>query len=588
MQKHKRKLAAIVAADVAGYTRLVHREEDNTVRTLRTHRTDFIEPLLGEHGGRVANTAGDSLLLEFASVVEAVRYAVAFQQGIMKRNANIPIDDRIRFRIGVHVGDVIDQDGDLLGDGVNIAARLESLSEPDGILISDDVYRQVRIRIDGSFEQDGPKELKNIAEPIVVWRWVHGGREISSPATSIDTGQPSLDMPSIAVLPFDNMSQDPEQEHLADGITEDIITGLSRFRWLRVIARNTTFAFKGKAVDMKQIAKNLGVRYLLEGSVRKAGNRIRVTGQLIDARSGNHIWAEHYDRDLVDLFAVQDAITETIVATIAPEIEQVERQRGERSVPGDVDIWLLYQKGMAAYYESSMEGLARAIEIFDEVTRRDPKFALAHAMSADARSRYCIHFVEANQHQKLAEEALVFARRATALDGRDPLTLHALSRAFAMLGRHKEAVATAQESVLLNPNYARFHHALGYILHLAGLNQDALDSLEYAQQLSPKDGFAAGFQTVLASTLLCLSRDAEALEAARRACQSANPRWWSFAITAAASHFLDLNDEAKIAMLDLHQLYPAFSLKQLELMATNWHTQSWERLIQGLRETGAS
>ena len=317
VQRENRKLAAIVAADVVGYSRLTGLDEEGTLRALRAHRSEFIDQMITDHAGRIANTAGDSLLVEFASVVDAVRCAVALQSGMAARNTDIDSDRQIRFRIGINIGDVIAQGDDILGDGVNIAARLEGLSEPGGILMSDDAYRQVRARIKDDFVSGGQKSLKNIADPVAVWRWSSGG----GGETAVAAPDPPVlpDRPSIVVLPFDNMSGDAEQEYFSDGISEDIITDLSKVSELFVIARSSAFAYKGKAVNIAAICAELGVRYALEGSVRRAANRVRINAQLIDGTSGGHLWAERFDRELTDIFDVQDEVTQKIVAALKIE-----------------------------------------------------------------------------------------------------------------------------------------------------------------------------------------------------------------------------------------------------------------------------
>jgi adenylate cyclase len=299
-QRVERRLTAIFAGDVAGYSRLMGADEEGTLSRLNAHRREFLEPKIAQHRGRIVKRTGDGILIEFASAVDAARCAVEIQHGMIERNAPEPQDKRIEFRIGIHVGDIIIEDGDMFGDGVNIAARLEGIAQPGGICISDDAYRQVRGKLDANFQDAGEQELKNIARPVRVYHLRPGGGATETPALALP------DKPSIAVLPFQNMSGDPEQEYFADGMVEDIITGLSRIKWLFVIARNSTFTYKGRATDVKQVGRELGVRYVLEGSVRKAADRVRITGQLIDAATGAHVWAQRFDRKLEDIFALQD------------------------------------------------------------------------------------------------------------------------------------------------------------------------------------------------------------------------------------------------------------------------------------------
>jgi len=350
----ERRLAAILIADVYGYTRLMGEDEAGTLRRLTALREQVLQPLIAEHTGRIVKLMGDGLLVEFPSIVDAVGCAVAWQAVVVEHEKEQPEADRLIFRIGVNLGDVLVDGDDIYGDGVNIAARLESLAEPGGICLSGDAYRQVRGKVDVGFEDIGLKEVKNVAEPLRVFR-VAIERPPSVAATK---PQPLPDRPSIAVLPFDNMSQDPEQEYLADGISEDLITALSKVRWFFVIARNSTFTYKGQAVEVTQVAKELGVRYVIEGSVRKAGSRVRVTAQLIDATTGRHVWAERYDRDLADIFELQDEMTQTIVAAVEPELGAAECERAVHKPPESLDAWETYQRGLWHLFNASKDDSA--------------------------------------------------------------------------------------------------------------------------------------------------------------------------------------------------------------------------------------
>jgi len=339
MQRH---LAAILAADVAGYSRLMGVDEEGTLTQLKAHRRALLDPKIEEHQGRIVKTTGDGMLAEFASVVDALRCAIEIQRGMLERNAGVPQERRIEFRVGINVGDIIIDGGDIYGDGVNVAARLEGLAEPGGICVSGRVQEDARGKFDIAFEDAGEQQLKNIAWPVRVYR-VRLSGDAAQP-------RPALELPakpSIAVLPFTNMSGDPEQDYFADGMTEDIITGLSRARWLFVIARNSSFAYKGRSNDVKRVAHELGVRYVLEGSVRKVGERVRISAQLAEGTSGRQLWAKRYDRELSDIFAVQDEITETIIGAVEPELGKVERRRSAGKRADNLDAWDLYQRGMS-------------------------------------------------------------------------------------------------------------------------------------------------------------------------------------------------------------------------------------------------
>jgi len=325
-QRVERRLAAILAGDVAGYSRLMGADEEGTLARLNAYRREFLEPTIAEHRGRIVKRTGDGILIEFASAVDAARCAVQQQRGMAQRNANVPADQRIELRIGIHVGDIMIEEGDIFGDGVNIAARLESIAQPGGICISDDTYRQVRGKLDLNFQDSGEQELKNIARPVRVYQLRPDAP--ASPGKTPASGLALPDKPSIAVLAFQNLSGDLEQEFFADGIAEEIITALSKAHWLFVIARNSSFTYKGKSVDVRQLGRELGVRYVLEGSVRKAGNRVRITAQLIDATGGHQVWADRYDRALEDIFAVQDEITRSIIGAIAPGIDSAHTRQG--------------------------------------------------------------------------------------------------------------------------------------------------------------------------------------------------------------------------------------------------------------------
>ncbi len=399
-----------------------------------------------------------------------------------------------------------------------------------------------------------------------------------------DTPTPLPDKPSIAVLPFNNLSGDPEQEYFADGMTEDIITGLSRFRSLFVIARNSTFAYKGKSPDVREVARDLGVRYILEGSVRRGGERIRITGQLIDAATGNHLWAERYDRELEDIFAVQDEVTEAIVAAIAPEIGEAERKRAQRKPPDNLDAWNLYQRGLASYYSSTEEGLKSAIEQFDKVNEFDPTFAPAFAMAAGARWRYVVHF-EPDDRAEYLNLALEKAYTAIALDPRDPTGLWNAGEVHSMLGQHDMAISKVEEAIGLNPNDAMSHYFLGSVLRRAGRAEEAIPHFDHAMRLSPHDIWITGMLTDRAFVLFDLERYEEALEWAQRARLSPNPRTMTFAVFAAVLSKLGRQDEARAAVTDLLAHAPGLTYAKYRenLFGT---PKVMARLAGALREAG--
>ncbi len=432
----ERRLAAILAADVVGYSRLMGIDEEGTLNQLRSIRAELIDPKITEHRGRIVKTTGDGLLVEFSSVVDGLRCATEWQRGMAERNAGTS-DDRIEFRIGINVGDVAVEDGDIFGDGVNVAARLEGLAEPGGICVSARVQEDAAGRLDLMFDDMGEQALKNIARPVRVYRVRATGAtptETTPNATPTEIAPVLPDKPSIAVLPFQNMSGDPEQEFFADGIAEDIITALARYPSLFVIARNSSFSYKGRAVDVKQVGRELGVRYVLEGSLRKSGNRVRVTAQLVEAETGNHVWAERYDRDLADIFAVQDEITEATTIAIAPAIADAEQQRAMRKPPASLDAWGVYQRGMWHLSKAGNEDNALAEKLFQRAVDLDPMFAGGYIGLSAVLSR-----AKGTQSE---EEAL--ARRAVALDGGNAEAHARLALSLLARGDHQGASSQAR------------------------------------------------------------------------------------------------------------------------------------------------
>jgi len=540
----ERRLAAIVATDMVGFSRLMEADEEGTLARQKAHRAELLDPAIAEHRGRIVKTTGDGLLIEFASAVDAVRCAVAMQVMLAEHETDVPEDHRILYRIGINLGDIITDGDDIYGNGVNIAARLEALADPGGVFLSRPVYDQVERQTDFAYEYLGEQRVKNIAEPVRCYR-------VGSPlaVTTNLSMQPSpvSDKPSIAVLPFNNLSGDPDQEYFADGMTEDIITGLSRFRSLSVIARNSTFAYKGKSVDVRDVAQDLGVSYVLEGSVRSGSGRIRITAQLIDAQTGNHLWAERYDRQLQDIFAVQDEVTDALVAAIAPEVGDAERKRSERKPPGSLEAWDIYQRGLADYHSSTEDSFRSAIAQFDRVNEIDPDFAPAFAMAAGARWRYVLHFNPDNRGDLIAQ-ASEKAGRAVLLDQRDPLCLANDGRVHSMLGRHDIALAKVDEAIALNPHDATVLFMRGAILCSAGRAEEAISQIDDAMRLSPHDMSFTGMLTHRAFVLFDLERYEEAFDGARRASLRPNPRSMTFALLAAVLVKLGCEEEARLAV----------------------------------------
>jgi adenylate cyclase len=551
-------------------------DEEGTLSALTGHHRELVGPCIAEHEGRVVKTTGDGLLAEFASAVDAVICAVALQDGMRQRNERTPPERRIAFRIGVNLGDVIVQGDDIFGDGVNVAARLEAMADAGGICISASVGEQVEGRIDIDLHDLGMQRFKNISRPVRVYAVRGNVRPTEAPMSL----PPIADKPSVAVLPFDNMSSDPGQEYFSDGMTEDIITGLSRFHSLFVIARNSSFAYKGRSPDVRDVARELGVRYVVEGSVRRLGTHLRTTAQLVNAK-GIHLWAERYDRELDDIFVVQDEITTAIVAAIAPEIGDAERARARRKPPDSLDAWGLYQRALATYPED----LKTAIEQFDEACQIDRSFGLAFAMAANARARYVLLFDPDNPEEML-KEALTMARTAITLDAQEATCHWASSRVESMLGHHDEALESAGEAIRLNPNDAMAHYWRARALGGAGRLEEAIPGIDKTIRLSPHHRTISGFETYRSFILFDLERYEEALKWARRARRAPHPIQVCFEVVTASLAELSRRDEAREALKDLLEKFPEASINFVRRRTWIGRPESKQRYLDALREAG--
>jgi adenylate cyclase len=592
----ERKLAAILAADVVGFSRLTSVDEDRTLARLRALRSDVIDPTIAVHLGRVVKRTGDGVLVEFRSVVNAVRCAIEIQTAMIERNAGLPPERRIEFRIGIHLGDVVEEsDGDLMGDGVNIAARLEGVAQPGAICLSEDAYRQVKTRLDLLVRDLGHTQLKNIPEPLKLYSLEVGAAPKASALPQAEIVAPNApgaaprlpDKPSIAVLPFANMSGDLEQEYFSDGITEDLITALSQIGWFFVIARNSCFAYKGQSTDTREVARNLGVAYVLEGSVRKAGNRVRITAQLIDGGSGNHVWAQRYDRDLADIFAVQDEIAGTLVGAIEPELGKAERARALAKRPSDLRAWDLYQRGLWHTYRRTREDLAEAQRMFQQAIEIDPGLARAYAAAEEACFfQFVGGYAEPGQAPKT--DALHFAERAVQLDGQDAFSRYALGRALTLVRRHDSAVFELRKAIELNPSFAQAHYALAMALATGGHPGDALPHIELAMRLSPQDPYFGQFLVRRAEAYLFLGRLEEAVEAAELSLREPNIQWSRWAILAAAQAHLGRLEEARRSIAALLTLRPGIDLAFARDYWPIADTTALEYLLEGLRKAGLS
>ena len=584
-----RRLAAIFAGDIAGYSQLMGADEEGTLRQLKAHRKELIDPKITEHRGRIVKTTGDGMLVEFVSVVDAVRCAVDIQRGMAERNADVPAETCIQFRVGINVGDIISDNNDIYGDGVNVAARLEALAEPGGIMVSRNVYDQVRDKLSFGFEDMGEQIVKNIARPIGVHRISLAENAapivVKSAAATSKTEPSTADRPSIAVLPFANMSGDPEQEYFADGISEDIITGLSKLRWFFVIARNSSFTYKGKAVDVKRVARELGVRYVLEGSVRKGGNRVRITAQLIDAATNNHIWADRYDGELTDVFELQDEITKKVVSAIEPKLLEAEAMRSKSRSAEDLGAWDMVMRANSLFWRLTKDEGEAAIAILRRAVERYPNYAPAHSMLAFMLliSGYAAWTLSELEPQVRQAETL--ATRAATLDDSDPWAHLALGYVAFTRRRTEEAVQQFQRSIDLNPNFAAAHGYFGWALALDGQSDRAIPHLEQAIRMSPHDPQNAIFFVGLAASHYLTGRFIEAVNFGRKAVQHRSTFTGGHRILCASLAQAGQLSEASVALQRLKELQPEISTAWIEKYVP--YTQGpMEKFLEGMRKAG--
>ena len=588
-ERVERRLAAILAADVAGYSRLMGQDEAGTLARLKAHRRELIDPSIAEHKGRIVKTTGDGILIEFPSVVEAIACAVTVQRGMAARNAATPEDQRIVFRIGVNLGDIIVDQGDIFVDGVNVAARLEALAEPGGICVSRVVRDQVRDKLDFAFEDMGEQQVKNIARPVRAHRILLGEEHRSSePAPHEPSAAPLAfpDKPSVAVLPFANMSNDPDQEFFADGIAEDVITALSRYSSLFVIARNSSFTYKGRAVDVKQVGRELGVRYVPEGSLRKAGRRIRVTAQLVEAETGKHVWAEHYDRDLADIFALQDEITGAVTIAITPVIAHAEQQRAMRKPPGSLDAWSAYQRGLWHLSKFSLESNAPSEKFFRQAIDLDPTFAGGYRGLAFAQWQAAAGGYQTRSLPEAQASAEALARQAVELDGADAEARAFLGEMFLYRGDQEGALAEAEGALAMMPNLADAHGVRGAALIFSGRPEEGLPTVQTCIRLDPRaPEMAVRLNWVTLG--LYFSRQYEAaIEAAKRGIRSHPDFPSTYRWLAAALGQIGQTGAAKEALEKAIAVAPA-SFEIFVGRRVPWHRpEDYAHMLEGLRKTG--
>ncbi len=579
---YKRKLTAILYADIAGYSRLTGDDEEGTHRRVM-EILDHASEQIKNDGGTVLRFAGDAILAEFSSAVTAVKCAVTIQNELNRRNQPLDDERKARIRIGINIGDVIEDRGEVYGDGVNLAARLEASAAEGGICISAAVFEQVQGKQEAVFIDGGEQRFKNIERPVRVYRWEpETVRSVANEMTPSSTS----DKPSIAVLALTNMNRDPDLDFIGDGITEDLITALSKIRSFKVISRESTFSYKGSAIDVRQVAKELGVRFVLEGSVRKAGNRVRITVQLIDAETGHHVWAERYDREMEDIFDLQDEMVRVIASALEPELNAFERERAVSKPPENLDAWELYQRALWHMWTYETENIRTALDLFRQASAADPKFAPAHAYYAYC----CYQFVilgTADDPDALLQEGMVAAKKALQCDDRDAISYFAIGRIHMMLGDHDASVAALRKSIELNPCFAQAYHGLAMALMLAGELAEAKQTTRQAVAMSPRDPMLWAFTIVHALNHILSEEHEDALEWANHTLQIPNATsYWPHAVKASALANLGRIDEARKSLALALQAKPDLSLEFLQENLPVKHAGGLDPYLDGLKKCG--
>lgn len=578
----KRKLTAILYTDVAGYSRLTGDDEEGTHRQVMDV-LDKVSQQISDAGGKVLRYAGDAILAEFSSAISAVKLAVDIQQQMAWKNQQVAADKKIQIRIGINIGDVIEDRGEVFGDGVNLAARLEAAAPEGGICISTSVHEQVQGKLEVEFFDGGNEQFKNINRPVHVYRWNPAQDVSSRPGESAKHGS---EKPSIAVLALTNMSNDPEQDFLGDGITEDLITALSKIRSFKVISRESTFSYKGSAIDVRQVAKELDVRFVLEGSVRKAGNRVRVTVQLIDAETGHHVWAERYDREMEDIFDLQDEMVRIIASALEPELSAFERERAANKSPDNLDAWELYQRALWNMWTFDTENIHTALDLFKRSSAADPKFAPAHAYYAYCCYQFVILGI-AEDPDALLQEGLREAKVALKCDDKDAISYFAIGRIHMMLGDHDASIASLRKSIELNPCFAQAYHGLGFALSLAGELEESGHTTKQAVEMSPRDPMLWAFTVVHALNHILGEEYEEALKWANHTLQI--PRasgYWPHAVKASALGNLGRVDEAKQSLALALDAIPDLSIGFLEKNLPTKYPGGIDPYLNGLKISG--
>jgi adenylate cyclase len=587
-ERVERRLAAVLAADVAGYSRLMGRDEERTLANLKSFRKALVDPAIAAHRGRIVKTTGDGMLVEFASAVDAARCAVEVQRGMAGQNADVPQDLRIEFRIGIHLGDIIIDDNDIFGDGVNIAARLEGIAVPGGVCISDDAYRQIRGKIDITFDDIGEQTLKNITEPMRAWHIRLAGeaapsiRSSSSPIQVQNLALP--DKPSIVVLPFDNMSAEPGQDYLADGIVEAITAALSCIRSFFVIARSSAFTYKGRATNARDIGKQLGVAYLLEGSVQKAGNRLRIIVQLIETEGGAHVWSSRFDGAIDDFFDLEDRITEQVAGALQPSIRIAEIERSRRKRPQDLSSYDYTMRAMPHVWALEKEESAKALELLEKALAIDPEYPLALSLAGWCHAQRSVY----NWADDIAVSQVMarsLAERAAEMSGDDPIILAILGAVHTFVRNYGTARVLLERAVTLDPNAAWAWTRLGWLENYADQSQKAIENFERALRLSPIDPMNFNNYVGIGSAHEVAQEYNMAAAFYRRALQERPNASWIYRNLASSLSGAGRDEEARQAYTELMRSYPDLTISKFK-QAMVFSPAVLDRMAENLRKLG--
>lgn len=559
----ERRLAAILATDVVGYSRLIRADEEGTLAALKSLRANLIDPLIVVHHGRIVKLMGDGMLVEFASVVDAVRAATEIQQAVVEHHADIPAEQSIALRMGINLGDVVIDGDDIYGDGVNIAARLEGLAEPGGICISGGVYDQIRDRLDHAFEDQGEQLVKNIDRPVRVWQWVAGASGIGAAPTEKTKAPPLPDKPSIAVLPFDNMSSDAEQDYFADGVVEAITAALSRIRSFFVIARNSAFTYKGRATNVLDIGRELGVAYVLEGSVQRAGQRLRITVQLIETDGGAHVWAERYDGAVDEIFDLQDRITEQVAGALQPSIRIAEIERSRRKRPQDLGAYDFAMQAMPHVWALEKEESAEALDILVKALAIDPDYPLALSLAAWCHAQRSV-YNWAEDIKNSQAKALKLAERAAQLSGDDPLILSVLGAVHTFVSNHGTARVLLERALALDPNAAWAWSRLGWLETYSDQPARALEHFDRALRLSPLDPMNFNIYVGMGSAHEVAGNNDEATRNYKRALEEQPHADWIYRSLASSLSGAGRMEEAGEAYSRMIEIYPDLTISKVK------------------------